>query len=172
MSIACGEQAVSVVRVINSAATVACVALGSNLGDRQATIFKAIERIGALAGVRVVAVSGLMENPAVGGPAGSPPFLNGAARLLTTLTPRDLMRALLDIESQLGRVRAEKWGPRTIDLDLILYGDRVIDEPGLRVPHPLAHQRRFVLQPMAEIAGELVHPELGRTIEEVLAELD
>jgi 2-amino-4-hydroxy-6-hydroxymethyldihydropteridine diphosphokinase len=156
----------------DSADVIACVAVGSNLGDRAATIAAAVKRLAGVPGVRSVAVSALLENPAVGGPADSPAFLNGAIRLATNLSARQLMTELLEIEAQLGRRRAEKWGPRTIDLDLILYGDRIIDEPGLRVPHPRAHERLFVLQPMAQIAGEIVHPELGKSIGQLLAEFD
>lgn len=150
----------------------AYVALGANLGDRRANIESALASLRATPGIRVTQVSSFLDNPAVGGPAGSPPFLNAAAELRTTLAPRELLEALLDIERRHGRERQEKWGPRTIDLDLLLYGDRVIDEhppdrPHLRVPHPLMHQRRFVLDPLKEIASEAVHPVLNKRIAEL-----
>ena len=118
--------------------TVAYVGLGANLGDREATIRAAIA---ALPGV--VAVSALRETDPVG-VVDQPRFLNGAARLETDLSARELLDALLAIERELGRERRERWGPRTIDLDLLLYGDTTVDEPGLTVPHPRLHERRFV----------------------------
>ena len=136
--------------------TVAYVGLGSNLGDREATIRAAIA---ALPGV--VAVSALRETDPVG-VVDQPRFLNGAARLETDLSARQLLDALLAIERELGRERRERWGPRTIDLDLLLYGDTAVDEPGLTVPHPRLHERRFVLEPLAELDPALVVPGRGR----------
>ncbi len=144
--------------------TRAYVGLGSNLGDREATIRAAVA---ALPGV--VAVSGLRETEPVG-PVEQPPFLNGAVALETELSPRELLDVLLAVERELGRVRRERWGPRTIDLDLLLYGDRVVDEPGLSLPHPRLHERRFALEPLAELDPELAVPGRGR-VKDLLAEL-
>ncbi len=145
--------------------TVAYVGVGSNLGDREATIRAAIS---ALPGV--VAVSQLRETDPVG-IIEQPAFLNGAVALETELSPRQLLAALLAIERELGRERRERWGPRTIDLDLLLYGGETVDEPGLTVPHPRLHERRFALEPLAELAPSLVVPGRGR-VGDLLAELD
>jgi 2-amino-4-hydroxy-6-hydroxymethyldihydropteridine diphosphokinase len=136
----------------------AYIALGANLGDREWNIRSAIALLNQTPGVRVTNVTGLMENPAVGGPPQSPPFLNAAAELQTTLSASDIMNRLLEIETELGRVRRERWGPRSIDLDLLLYGDQIIDTPGLTIPHPRMADREFVLAPLAEIAPTVVHP--------------
>jgi 2-amino-4-hydroxy-6-hydroxymethyldihydropteridine diphosphokinase len=145
--------------------TRAYVALGANLGDREATIEAAVA---ALPGV--VAVSQLRETDPVG-VVDQPQFLNGAAALETELSPRELLDALLAVERELGRERRERWGPRTIDLDLLLYGGETIDEPGLTVPHPRLHERRFALEPLLDLDPELAIPGRGR-VEDVLAELD
>ena len=145
--------------------TVAYVGLGANLGDRDATIRAAIAELPG-----VVVVSTLRETDPVG-VTDQPRFLNGVAALETELPPRELLDRLLAVERGLGRERRERWGPRTIDLDLLLYGDEVIDEDGLTIPHPRLHERRFVLEPLAEIAPELVIPGQGR-VEDLLAELD
>jgi 2-amino-4-hydroxy-6-hydroxymethyldihydropteridine diphosphokinase len=144
--------------------TRAYVGVGANLGDREATIRAALA---ALPGV--VAVSELRETDPVG-VTDQPPFLNGVAALETELSARQLLDALLRVERDLGRERRERWGPRTIDLDLLLYGEETIDEPGLTVPHPRLHERRFALEPLAEIAPKALIPGLGR-VEDVLAEL-
>jgi len=145
--------------------TVAYVGVGSNLGDREATIRAAIS---ALPGV--VAVSQLRETDPVG-IIEQPAFLNGAVALETELSPRQLLAALLAIERELGRERRERWGPRTIDLDLLLYGGETVDEPGLTVPHPRLHERRFALEPLVELDPELLIPGRGR-VADLLAELD
>jgi 2-amino-4-hydroxy-6-hydroxymethyldihydropteridine diphosphokinase len=148
----------------------AYIALGSNLGDRAANLRAALRQLESPE-IRITAASSFLENPAVGGPTDSPPFLNAAAKIETTLEPHDLLHRLLEIEKNLGRVRREKWGPRLIDLDLLLYNDRVIQTPELSIPHPLMHQRRFVLHPLAEIAPDLIHPTLHKPIATLLAEL-
>jgi 2-amino-4-hydroxy-6-hydroxymethyldihydropteridine diphosphokinase len=145
--------------------TLAYVGLGANLGDRDATIRAAIAELPG-----VVGVSTLRETDPVG-VTDQPRFLNGVAVLDIDLPPRELLDRLLAVERGLGRERTERWGPRTIDLDLLLYGDEVIDEDGLTVPHPRLQERRFVLEPLAEIAPELVIPGLGG-VEDLLAELD
>jgi 2-amino-4-hydroxy-6-hydroxymethyldihydropteridine diphosphokinase len=150
---------------------VAYVAVGANLGDRAANIVSAVESLGRTPGLSLVGQSTLIENPAVGGPVESPPFLNGIVELRTTLSPRELLDRLLEIERSLGRERRERWSPRTIDLDLVLYGNQVIDAPDLKVPHPLMHVRRFVVQPLAEIAPDVVHPILRKTVQELLDDL-
>ncbi|HEX6725334.1 MAG TPA: 2-amino-4-hydroxy-6-hydroxymethyldihydropteridine diphosphokinase [Gaiella sp.] len=141
----------------------AYVGLGANLGDREATIRRAVSLLDDLAGVTVVGVSILRETEPWG-PVEQPPYLNGAAVVETELGPRELLAALLDIERRLGRNRGdeERWGPRTIDLDLLLYDDLVLDEPGLGVPHPRLHERRFALEPLAELAPDAVVPGRGR----------
>jgi len=136
--------------------TRAYVGVGANLGDREATIRAALA---ALPGV--VAVSALRETDPVG-IVEQPLFLNGAAALETELAARELLETLLAVERELGRERGERWGPRTIDLDLLLYGDETIDEPGLTVPHPRLHERRFALEPLLDLDPELAIPGRGR----------
>ena len=148
----------------------AYVGLGSNLGDRARTIRVALERLGEVEGVEVLAVSTLRETQPVG-KLDQPRFVNGVAKLETTLAPRELLDALLDVERRLGRVRDERWGPRTIDLDRLLYDDAVLDEPGLRVPHPRLHERHFALEPLAELAPTALVPGRGR-VAALLSELD
>jgi 2-amino-4-hydroxy-6-hydroxymethyldihydropteridine diphosphokinase len=149
----------------------AYIALGSNLGDRRSNIEAALRWLNDTPGVRVIKVSSLLENPAVGGPTDSPAFLNAVAEVHTSLQPRELLDVLLDAEVHLGRVRGEKWSPRTIDLDILLYDDRIIAKPGLQIPHPLMHERRFVLEPLAEIAAGALHPVLQLTARDLLQRL-
>ena len=141
--------------------TRAYVGLGANLGDRERTLREAVDALAAEEGIEVVAVSTLRETEPVG-VGEQPRFLNGAVELETTLTARELLDRLLGVEQRFGRVRIrEEHGPRTLDLDLLLYGGEVIDEPGLHVPHPRLHERRFVLEPLAELAPDLVVPGHG-----------
>ena len=145
--------------------TRAYVGVGANLGDREATIRAALAAL-----PDVVAVSALRETAPVG-VVDQPPFLNGAAALETELSPHGLLDALLEVERRLGRERRERWGPRTIDLDLLLHGDAVVDDPGLTVPHPHLHERRFALEPLLDLDPDLVVPGRGRVID-LLARLD
>jgi 2-amino-4-hydroxy-6-hydroxymethyldihydropteridine diphosphokinase len=141
--------------------TRAYVGLGANLGDRERMLRAAVDALAAEEGIEVVSVSTLRETEPVG-VGEQPRFLNGAAELETTLTARELLDRLLTVEQRFGRVRIPgEHGPRTLDLDLLLYGDEVIDEPGLTVPHPRLHERRFVLEPLAELAPGLVVPGRG-----------
>lgn len=146
----------------------ACIGLGSNLGNRRAHLRGALREMARLGRLR--AVSPLYETEPVG-MLEQPPFLNAAARLETALGARELLDALLDIEAGHGRVRGEKSEPRTLDLDLLLYGDEMIREPGLEVPHPRLHERRFVLEPLAAIAPAWRHPLLGVEVAELCARL-
>ena len=149
--------------------TVAYVGLGANVGPREVTLLRAVDRLAEADDVEVLAVSQLRETDPVG-MVDQPGFLNGAVRIDTSLPPRALLELLLRIEQSLGRVREERWGPRTVDLDLLVYGDVNVDEPGLRVPHPRLHERRFALEPLAELEPELVVPGLG-SVSAALAEL-
>jgi 2-amino-4-hydroxy-6-hydroxymethyldihydropteridine diphosphokinase len=150
--------------------TRAFVGLGANLGDREGTIGEAVRLLGERDGVHVVAVSTLRETDPVG-VVDQPRFLNGAALVETDLGPRELLDALLAVERELGRVRDERWGPRTIDLDLLVFGEIELEEPGLTVPHPRLHERRFALEPLAELDPELTIPGRG-PVRDLIAWLD
>ena len=161
-----GEPTVKVGRVPR-----AFVGLGANLGDREATLRRALTLLGERDDVEVVGVSAVRETDPVG-VVDQPRFLNAAAALETALPARELLDVLLTVERSLGRVReGERYGPRLIDLDLLLYGRDVIDEPGLTVPHPRLHERRFALEPLLDLDSELTVPGRGR-VDELLAGLD
>jgi 3-oxoacyl-[acyl-carrier protein] reductase len=149
----------------------AYIALGSNLGDRREYLGRALQALRQAPGIVVGQVSSYYETAPVGGPPGQGDFLNAAAELQTALEPDELLRTLLDIEQGLGRIRDVHHGPRTIDLDLLLYGDLVYSTATVTVPHPRMHERFFVLQPLAEIAPNVTHPVSGMTIRELCNKL-
>jgi 2-amino-4-hydroxy-6-hydroxymethyldihydropteridine diphosphokinase len=145
--------------------TRAYIGIGANLGDRRATIEAAVALLEG-----VVAVSELRETDPVG-VTDQPAFLNGAVAIETALSARELLDRLLEVERRLGRERRDRWGPRTIDLDLLVYGDETIDEAGLTVPHPRLHERRFALEPLTDLDPALEVPGRGR-VSDLLAKLD
>ena len=152
--------------------TIAYIGLGANLGKRDATIEEALRLLGEDDRTSVLGSTVPIETEPVGY-EDQPRFLNAAAKLATTRSPRELLELLLSIERALGRVRGEgpRYGPRTIDLDLLVYGNETIDEPALVVPHPRLHERRFVLEPLSELDPELVVPGRG-SVSALLAELE
>jgi len=150
--------------------TLCAIALGSNLGDRQANLQAGLALLAAHPQIELKAVSPWYQTRAIapdGQAAPQPDFWNGCALLETNLPSPRLLQVLLEIEQQLGRERHAKWAPRTLDLDLLLYGDCCIALPELRVPHPLLHHRAFVLQPLCDIAPDWVHPILQQTVREM-----
>ncbi len=149
----------------------AYLSIGANLGDRVATCDEALARLDAHPDVRVVRRSSLFETEPVGG-VEQPPFVNLAAELATELAPEALLDLLKATERDLGRRPGIRWGPRVIDLDLLIYDDRILMTDTLSLPHPRMHERRFVLEPLAEIAPDLRDPRTGRTISEILSVVD
>lgn len=153
---------------MTSSARVA-IALGSNLGDRETTLRGAADALAAF--IEHLTLSSFIETAPVGVVEPQPLYLNAAATGFTALEPRPLLEALLALERARGRTRGSPNAPRTLDLDVILYGDAILDEPGLVVPHPRFRDRMFVLEPLAEIAGDLVDPVTGLTVGELAARL-
>jgi 2-amino-4-hydroxy-6-hydroxymethyldihydropteridine diphosphokinase len=149
--------------------TVAVLGLGGNIGDPRSLMAAAIEHLSRESGIEVEAVSALYRTPPWG-KTDQPPFLNAAVRIETTLQPMPLLMTVLKVEKALGRRRGERWGPRTIDIDILLYGTIAVDQPGLRIPHPLLQKRAFALAPLVDVlpAAEV----LGRPAKDWLAESD
>ncbi len=141
--------------------------LGSNLGDRDAHLNDAIAALDVIDSIGITAQSSVLETEPVGN-EDQGAFLNVVVEIETTLSPQQLMRTCLEIEMQQGRVRDKKWGPRTIDIDILFFSDQLIQEDGLHVPHPEVENRSFALIPLAEIAPTMVHPALGLTAEAML----
>jgi 2-amino-4-hydroxy-6-hydroxymethyldihydropteridine diphosphokinase len=148
----------------------AYVGLGSNLGERAAYLLLGLSALSRLPKTHLLRLSPVYETDPVGPP--QPPYLNMVAELETELSPKGLLAEMLRIEKALGRERRERWGPRTLDLDLLLYGDLVLEEAGLSVPHPRLHERAFVLVPLLDLLPEGRHPLLGQSFAELLASLD
>ncbi|NJM96348.1 MAG: 2-amino-4-hydroxy-6-hydroxymethyldihydropteridine diphosphokinase [Phormidesmis sp. RL_2_1] len=147
----------------------AAIALGGNLGDSERILVAAIQAIDREMGIAVVEKSHLYKTAPIGPP--QPDYLNACILVKTTLVPRTLLQRLLTIEHQFGRVRQGRWGARSLDLDLLLFGDQIIDIPGLTVPHPRLHERPFVLVPLMDIIPGWPHPIFGKTIAQLLAPL-
>ncbi len=151
--------------------TTCLIALGSNLGDRLDNLRAGVHDLDAIDGVAVVAVSKLYETAPVGGPDDQGAYLNAALLAETSLDAAELLAELHRIEAGRERERIVRWGPRTLDLDLLVHGDLVSDDPSLQMPHPRQHERRFVMVPVCDIAPDLIHPRLGRSMAELLADL-
>ena len=146
------------------------VGLGSNIGDRKKNIEKAIQMLSDTPNVKVCRVAQLYETAPVGYEA-QPDFLNAAAKVETTLKPGEFLAVCQSIELRLKRVRKIRWGPRTIDIDILLYNDLTINTDVLTIPHPEMHEREFVLKPLSEIAPKVIHPVNGKTIEQLYNEI-
>jgi len=146
--------------------TIAYIGLGSNLGDRKDYIHKALKMLSEAKDIEVAGVSDLLETTALGG-ADQSEYLNAVAQIKTTLSAKDLHKILVNIENSLGRTREEKWSPRTIDLDILLFGEEIINSPDLTVPHPQMHLRSFVLSGLSQLNPDLLHPVIKESINEL-----
>lgn len=160
-------------KIIDMAVLAAYIGIGSNVGDRAETMLKAIMMLDHVEQVRVCRISQMIETEPVGA-GNQPKYLNGAAQIDTSLSPMELLSVLHEIEEALGRNRQveRRWGPRTCDLDILLMGQEVLEADSLTVPHPRLHERMFVLRPLAEIAPNVRHPVLCKTVSEMLTELE
>lgn len=150
--------------------TLCAIALGSNLGNSRATLENALKTLNQTPDITVIAHSSWYKTVPIG-PA-QPDYLNGCAILAVQLTSQELLKTLLSIEDQFGRIRQERWGPRTLDLDLLLFGDLILDTPELQIPHPRITERAFVLVPLAEIAPDWIEPVSGQAITQLLEKVD
>lgn len=152
----------------------AYISLGSNLGDKADNLLAAMKRLNETPGVEIAKISQFFRTEPVGGPEGQEKYFNAAAVLETTLSPRELLAELQRIERKLGRSRGNepRWGPRTCDLDILLFDDETIETEDLTIPHPRMHERLFVLRPLASIAPDAMHPKLRRTVVQMLAEAE
>ncbi len=148
------------------------IAFGSNLGDGKAILKQALDRLLATSGIESLKSGVPLETVPIGGPAGQSKFVNAAIRLQTILPATSLHQRLIQIEQELGRVRSQRWGARSIDLDLLLFDDLILETPSLVVPHPRMSYRRFVLEPARKIAGEMRHPISQLTVNELIQHLD
>lgn len=146
------------------------IALGSNLGESQAILDSAVQLLDQTPGIELLAKSSWYRTKAVGPP--QPDYLNGCVLLQVQMSPQQLLATLLEIEAKFGRVRQERWGPRTLDLDLLLFDDIVLDTPHLQIPHPRIKERAFVLVPLAEIAPNWIEPVSGNAIAQLLHKVD
>jgi 2-amino-4-hydroxy-6-hydroxymethyldihydropteridine diphosphokinase len=146
--------------------------IGSNLGDRAENIRKALSVLGETDGITLRTVSSCYETEPVGPVTGQEDFYNVAAQIETTLSPRELLARANSVEQHLGRVRGERWGPRTIDIDILLWEDKIVEEGELTIPHPEMERRAFVLTPLAEIAPGAIHPTARKSIAELASQLD
>ncbi|MCF4970120.1 2-amino-4-hydroxy-6-hydroxymethyldihydropteridine diphosphokinase [Nostoc sp. CMAA1605] len=146
------------------------IALGSNIGDSLTNLAAAIAELVTIAGIELIAQSSWYRTKAVGPP--QPDYINGCIILQVTMTPQQLIATLLATEQKFGRVRQERWGPRSLDLDILLYDDLIINAPNLQIPHPRMHERAFVLVPLAEIAPDWLEPVSGLTVAELVKKVD